>query len=190
LKGRLGIELGTMARRDFYTLTEAARVLGVPQRRLLEMLETGEIEGEQDPQSSRWKIPRHAVDEPVSAAPSPEGPTEELPQQSSEMIQQLVDELGSLHREVGLLRNRLDRARRADKEERELLLSELEHERERSRQEHEQAQSTLQSERERLLEQQRRERERADRLGEEANRLREELESERNKGSWRRLFGG
>jgi excisionase family DNA binding protein len=185
-----GIELGTMARRDFYTLTEAARVLEVPQRRLLEMLETGEIEGEQDPQSSRWKIPKHAVDELVPAGPSPEGPTEELPEQSTEMIQQLVDELGNLHREVGLLRNRLDRARRAEKEERELLLAELEQERERHRQRLEQAESTQRAERERLLEDQRRERDRADKLQQEANRLREELESERNRGSWRRLFGG
>jgi DNA repair exonuclease SbcCD ATPase subunit len=154
------------------------------------MLETGEIEGEQDPQSSRWKIPRHAVDEPVTAGPSPEGPTEELPEQSTEIIQELVDELGNVHREVGLLRNRLDRARRAEKEEKEFLLAELEQERERRRQELEQAESTLRAERERLLEEQRRERERADRLQEEANKLREELESERNKGSWRRLFGG
>jgi excisionase family DNA binding protein len=157
--------------RDFYTLAEAARVLGVPQRRLLEMLETGEIEGEQDPQSSRWKIPRQAVDEPVSAtSPSPESPTKEISdlQSTENIIQELVDELGNVHREVGLLRNRLDRARRADKEERELLLGELEQERERRRQE----------------------RDRADKLQEEVNRLREELESERNKGSWRRLLGG
>jgi excisionase family DNA binding protein len=179
-----------MARRDFYTLTEAARVLEVPQRRLLEMLETGELEGEQDPQSSRWKIPKHAVDELVPAGPSPEGPSEELPEQSTEIIQELVDELGNLHREVGHLRNRLDRARRAEREEKELLLGELEQERERRRQELEQAENTLRAERERLLEDQRQERDRADKLREEANRLREELESERNRGSWRRLFGG
>jgi excisionase family DNA binding protein len=184
-----------MARRDFYTLTEAARVLGVPQRRLLEMLETGEIEGEQDPQSSRWKIPRQAVDELVSSAgPSPLSPTtEELPEEhssSTEVIQELVDELGNVHREVGLLRNRLDRAQRAEKAQRELLLGELEQERERRRQDLEQAQSTLRAEQERLLEDQRREHERAERLQEEVDRLREELERERNKGSWRRLFGG
>jgi len=157
-----------MARRDFYTLGEAARVLEIPQRRLLEMLETGEIEGEQDPQSSRWKISKHAVDELVPAGPSPEGPTEEIPERSTEMIQELADELGNLHREVGRLRNRLNLARRAEKEERELVLAELEQERERRRQE----------------------RERADTLQEDADRLREELESERNKGSWRRLLGG
>ena len=154
--------------RDFYTLAEAARVLEIPQRRLLEMLETAEIEGEQDPQSSRWRIPKHAVHALLATTPSPEEPpAKELPERSAEMIHQLVDELGNLHRELGSLRNRLNLARRAEKEERELLLAELEQEREGRR----------------------RERDRADRLEEQASRLREELESERNKGSWRRLLG-
>jgi len=157
-----------MAGRNYYTLAETARVLEMPQRRLLEMLETGEIEGEQDPHSSRWQISKHAVDELISAGPSPEGPTEEFPERSTEMIQELVDELGNLHREMGHLRNRLNIARRTEKEERELLLAELEQEREKYYQE----------------------RERADKLQVEANRLREELESERNKGSLRRLFSG
>ena len=162
-----------MARRQFYTLSEAARVLELPQRRLLEKVEAGEIEGEQDPHSSRWMISKRAVDElvfagPSSAGQSPEVATEEFPEQSTEMIRALVDELGNLHRQLGHLRNNLDRARRAEKEERELLLAKLEQERERHRQE----------------------RERADMLQDEANRLREELESERNKGAWRRLFSG
>jgi excisionase family DNA binding protein len=155
-----------MPARDFYTLPEAAQILEVPQRTLLEILETGEIEGERDPQSGRWKIPKHAVDERVSADPSPEDATEESPGQSAEMLRELVGELGNLHRQVGHLKNRLDRARRTEREERELLLAELEQEREGHRQE----------------------RERADRLHKEANRLRQELE--RDKGSWRKLFGG
>ena len=157
-----------MAGRNYYTLAETARVLEMPQRRLLEMLETGEIEGEQDPHSSRWQISKPAVDELVSAGPSPEGPTEDFPERSTEMIRELADEFGNLQREVGRLRNRLNVARRVEKEERELLLAALEQERERHRQE----------------------RERTDKLQEEANRLREELESERNKGPWRRLFSG
>jgi hypothetical protein len=157
-----------MPTRDFYTLAEAARVLEIPQRRLLEMLEAGEIVGEQDPQSSRWHISKHTIHELVSPAPSPEGHSEEFPDRSTEMIQELIDELGNLHSEVGRLRNRLNLARRTEKEERELLLAELEQERERYRKEHE----------------------RADMLQEAANRLREELESEKNKGSWRRLVGG
>jgi len=50
-------------RKGFYTVSEAAGVLGVGQRRILEMLETKEIEGERDPTSSRWKISKHAVHE-------------------------------------------------------------------------------------------------------------------------------
>ena len=162
--------------RDFYTLAEAARVLEIPQRRLLEKVETGEIEGEQDPQSSRWRISKQAVHGLLATGPSPEDPaegspedpTEGPPERSAGMMQQLLEDVGNLHREVGSVRNRLNLARRAEKEERELLLAELEQERERHHQE----------------------RERAEKLEEEANRLREELESERNKGSWRRLLGG
>ena len=82
------------------------------------------------------------------------------------MLRELVGEMGDLHRLVGHLRSRLDRARRTESEERENLLAELEQEREGHR----------------------RERERADRLHKEARRLRKELE--RAKGPWRRLFGG
>jgi len=155
-----------MPGRDFYTLSEAAQILELSQRRLLEWLETGEIEGERDPQSGRWKISKQAADERVSADTSAEEDTEESPGESAEMIREVVDELGNLHRQVGHLKSRLDRARRTEREEREQLLSELEQAREGHRQE----------------------RERADRLHEEASRLREDLE--RDKGSWRRLFGG
>ncbi len=165
-----------MPTRDFYTLAEAARVPEIPQRLLLKILETGEIKAEEDPLSSRWRIPKHAVDGLVLTGPSPEGPTEESPERSTEMIQQLVDELGNLHRQVGHLRTRLDRARRAENDEREHLLAELEQEREGRRQEREEAESTLQAEQERWQK--------------ERERLQEELETERNKGSWRRLLGG
>ena len=149
-----------MPTRDFYTLPEAAQILEAPQRSLLKSLETGEIEGERDPQSGRWKIPKQAVDL------SPEDTAEEFQGQCAEMLRDLVGEMGDLHRHVGHLRSRLDRARRTEREEREQLLAELMQEREGHRQE----------------------RERANRLHKDASRLREELE--RAKGSWRRLFGG
>jgi hypothetical protein len=154
-----------MPTRDFYTLPEAARILEVSQRSLLKSLEIGEIEGEQDPQSGRWKIPKHAADERVSAESSPEDSAEESQGLSAEMLGELIGDMGDLHRLVGHLRSRLDRAQRTEREERVRLLAELEQEREGHR----------------------RERERADRLHEEAGRLREELE--RDKGTWRRLFG-
>jgi hypothetical protein len=155
-----------MPTRDFYTLPEAAQILEVTQRSLLKSLETGEIEGEQDPQSGRWKIPKQAADERVSTDSSPEDTAEESQGLSAEMLQELVDEMGDLHRLVGHLKSRLERARRTEREEREQLLAELEQEREGYR----------------------RERERADRLHAEARRLRQDLQ--RAKGSWRRLFGG
>ena len=89
-----------MPTRDFYTLPEAAQILEVTQRSLLKSLETGEIEGEQDPQSGRWKIPKQAVDERVSADSSPEDTAEESQGQSAEMIRELVGEFGDLHRHV------------------------------------------------------------------------------------------
>jgi multidrug efflux pump subunit AcrA (membrane-fusion protein) len=157
-----------MPRRDFYTLPEAAQLLEMAQRRLLEKLESGEIEGERDPQSGRWKVSRQAVDELISTGSSTEDSAEEPPGTSAEMLRGLVEEFGELHRQVGHLRSRLDRARRAEREERERLQAELEQARE----------------------DQRRERERADKLQQEAGTLRDELESERGKGSLRRLFGG
>ena len=176
---------------------EAAQVLGITQRRLLEMLAAKEIEGEQDPNSSRWKIPGHAVHKLVPELLPTDQPlvgpqdTTELP---TETVQQLVGELDDLQKELGGLKRRLEFAQRAQntawQRERGLLLGELEQEREERRREREQAESTLQAERERLLEDQRREHERADELREEADSLREKLETERSKGSWRkRLLG-
>jgi hypothetical protein len=154
-----------MPTRDFYTLPEAAQVLEVSQRSLLKSLEMGEIEGEQDPQSGRWKIPKQAADERVSAESSPEDTAEAFQGLSAEMLQELVVEVGDLHRLVGHLKSRLDRARRTEIDEKKQLLAELEQEREGHR----------------------RERERADRLHAEARRLRQDLQ--RAKVSWRRFFG-
>lgn len=173
-----------MVSRDFYTLAETARILEVTQRRVLEMLETGELEGERDSRSSRWMIPKHTVQElvpePLSDDPASENPALQSTDHSTKTVQQLVEELGNLQRELGRVRNRLELARQAEhtewKKERERLLGELEQERERRRQESEEAESTLQAEQERWQK--------------ERDKLKEELEFERNKGSWRRLLGG
>ena len=170
--------------RDYYTLGEAAQILEVTQRRLLEMLETGEVEGERDSRSSRWRIPKHSVQElvpyPASDDPSSGDSALQSSNQSTKTVQQLVEELGNLQRELGRVRNRLELARKAEhtewQEEKERLLAELEQERERRRQEREEAESTLQTEQERWQK--------------ERRKLQEELETERNRGSWRRLLGG
>ena len=46
---------------DFYTPLEAARILGVSHRRILERLAAGEIEAELDPHTGRWRIPKGSV---------------------------------------------------------------------------------------------------------------------------------
>ncbi len=161
-------------------MSEAARVLGVAQRCLLEMLEAGEVEGERDPQTSRWKISKHALHELSPEPPPVDEPSEDLYEgyedPPAETLRELIEELDNLQRELGRLKDRLTLAQRAEnvarQEERRLLLAELE------------------QERERLLEDRRRERKRADGLQDEANRLREELEAERGRGSLKRLFGG
>lgn len=46
---------------NFHTPAEAARILHVPLRRILEWLAAGEIEAEQDPISGRWSIPEASL---------------------------------------------------------------------------------------------------------------------------------
>jgi hypothetical protein len=49
------------SRDGFRTPAEAARILHVPLRRVLEWLAAGEIEAERDPLSGRWSIPEAAL---------------------------------------------------------------------------------------------------------------------------------
>ena len=77
------------AGKGFYTLPEAAKVLEVGQRRILQMLETKELEGEQDPVSGRWKIAKHAVDK---LAPEEPLETKELPVSQEDTVELPVAE--------------------------------------------------------------------------------------------------
>ncbi len=119
---------------DFYTPAEVAKLLRVPQRRILELLDAGQIEAERDPRTGRWRVPKDSLNA---------SETERL----TELLTEGEEEL---------------RARLRTTEE---------------------ALSTLE-ERARALRKER------DRLGEERDRLVAELEAERSKGFWRRLFGG
>jgi excisionase family DNA binding protein len=47
---------------DTYTAPQAARVLGISDRRVRQMLEAGELEGEGD-SSGKWRIPQRVVHE-------------------------------------------------------------------------------------------------------------------------------
>jgi hypothetical protein len=48
-------------RKDFYTPSEVAQILGVPHRRVRERLAAVEIEAEVDPCTDRWKIPKSSL---------------------------------------------------------------------------------------------------------------------------------
>ena len=46
---------------DFYTPSEVAKVLRVPHRRVLELLDAGEIEAERDPRTGWWRVPKDSL---------------------------------------------------------------------------------------------------------------------------------
>lgn len=112
--------------RDFYTPSEAARLLQVPLRGVLKWLETGEVEAELDSLNGRWKIPKTSL-KGFGAV----GQTEE------ELVwryekERLLDELHAERERADRERDRADRERsRADREQEqaERLRRELEIER-------------------------------------------------------------
>ncbi len=145
-----------------YTAAEAARILRLSSQRVRQLLGSGELRGVRD-EVGHWEVDARSVHELLN----------ERREAFSEALEDLL-RLSELEAEVRELRYLLGRA------EGRLELAKG-------------TESALRAEQERLLEELARERERADRLKgaqEEADRLREELEAERSKGFWRRLFGG
>ena len=145
-----------------YTAAEAARILRLSSQRVRQLLASGELRGVRD-EVGHWEVDARSVHELLN----------ERREAFSEALEDLL-RLSELEAEVRELRYLLGRA------EGHLELAKG-------------TESALRAEQERLLEELARERERADRLKgaqEEADRLREELEAERSKGFWRRLFGG
>ncbi len=147
----------------FYSVSEATKVIGITESRVRQLARAEKIEGERAEGS--WKLYRYSVHDFRDRKREHEPPP--AVRDASEEAREWIDRVTALERELGRLEGRLELTERTE--------------------------STMQAERERLLEDLARERERADRLEaaqEEARRLREELEGERSKGFWRRLFGG
>ena len=140
---------------EYYTPPQAARVLKLSRQRITQMLQSGEMEGTQDPESGRWRIPQSVVHARLKDRPARRRSNDEDSQSAPEGSQRLRE----LEVEVRDLSYRLGRS--------EAFLEFTE--------------STLHAERDRLLEELKRERERAD-------RLETELEEARRQGR-RRLFG-
>jgi hypothetical protein len=146
---------------DYYTPPQAARILKLTRQRITQMLQSGEMEGKQDPQSGRWRIPQRVVHDRLKERPTRRRggrPDEGGAQNDPGGLRRLTD----LELEVRDLSYRLGRS------EAHLELTEK-------------AESTLQAERDRLLEDLERERRRAERLEAELRDARRPW--------WRKLFG-
>jgi len=123
---------------ETYSPAEASRVLGrsgrkITERRIRQMLQAGELEGEQT-EGGRWRIPRRVVNrllserrerEQLRAEPE-SGPG------APESVRELVDRVAALERERGRLEGRLELTEQAEsttRAERDRLIAELEAER-------------------------------------------------------------
>jgi excisionase family DNA binding protein len=147
---------------DTYTTAQAARILKVTDRGVRKMIDRGELEAHQD-ERGRHLIPQrfvHAMLEERRAAGVGEISTEET-SRSAEEARELRERVEGLQRELGRLEGRLELT--------------------------ESTQSTMLEERQRLEQrlEQLLEEERAER-----RRLQEQLDAERSRGFWQRLFGG
>jgi excisionase family DNA binding protein len=191
-----GIPSGTdraSDRSEIYTVQEAAKVLGITDRRVRALAQEGRIEGERT--EGGWKLFRYSVHSFRDARRERERPLEARGSDTlstSEWLRRVE----ALQRELGRLEGRLELTERAEstvREERDRLLRELEEERQqhladvqRERAERLEAQERV----ERLTQEHARLEEEHGRVEEETRSLRGELEAERSKGFWRRLFGG
>jgi excisionase family DNA binding protein len=168
-------------RQEYYTVSEAAKVLDISERRVRQIAQDGKVDGVRS--EDGWKIFRYSVHDFRDRRAAQE-PVRGVREPSSD-AREWIERVTTLERELGRLEGRLELTEMAEstmREERERLLEDLSRERERAAQEQERAEEA-----QRDTEQFIREREEAQ---EEARRLREELEAERSKGFWRRLFGG
>jgi hypothetical protein len=147
------VRLPDVDRDEYYSASEAAKVLGKGERWVRQLASNGVIEGERTEEG--WHLLRRSVHELRDSRPPSRDSSEAAvwPPEAREALSKVE----TLQRELGRLEGRLQ-------------ITEV-------------AESTLRESLER-------ERERADRLEERAEKLRGELEAERSKGFWSRLFGG
>jgi excisionase family DNA binding protein len=149
-----------MEEKERYSASEAAKVLKLSTRRVRQLAETEEIEGTRDAEGN-WRLDKASVHTFRDDRRSRK--PREGPRRRSKRSDSSTawDRVTELERALGRLEGEM-RARA------ELTAT---------------TESTLRESLER-------EKERADRLEERAEKLRDELEAERSKGFWGRLFGG
>jgi excisionase family DNA binding protein len=128
-----------METEETYTVGQAAKILKLTQARLYQLLGAGELEGYQDNESNRWRIPKRAVHVLMEERPERRSGTtsEESQLDSSEQsigrVIELEDRLMSVHQTLGRMEGRLELTEKTEstlREERDRLLRDLERERE------------------------------------------------------------
>jgi excisionase family DNA binding protein len=124
-------------RPETYTPDEAAKILGLSRRQILNYLTDGTLEGEREANRKRWRVYQHSV----HALRETRGPRRRRPtrrQSAAEATQEaaeLRDRVEVLQRDLGRLEGRLQLTERAEstmQQERERLVADLERERERA----------------------------------------------------------
>lgn len=138
-------------RQEYYTVSEAAKILDISERRVRQIAQDGKVEGVRS--EDGWKLFRYSV-HAFRDRRADQNPVRVAREPSTE-AREWIERVTTLERELGRLEGRLELTERTE--------------------------STLREERQRILEDLQREREKADRLEgaqEEASRLREELGAE------------
>ncbi len=110
---------------DYYTAQEAARILRVTERTIRRRAQSGELEGEQDPITGRWKVSARSVHEVMPDRPPRRA---EEPLEASEEVEDLRARVEDLQRQLG----RLEGQRELEEVTQSTLREQLERERERA----------------------------------------------------------
>jgi excisionase family DNA binding protein len=129
---------------DTYTPAEAAKILRYTERHVRKLLADGELEGERDEESGRWRVYQHSVHAMLPDRPSRVERSQE-PLEDPERLRDLEGRMQALNDRIAALQHDLGRAQtRAELTElaESTLREQLERERERADQERERAGGT------------------------------------------------
>ena len=109
---------------DTYSPAEAAKVLRLSKRRIIQLITEGELEGEKD-DGGRWRIPQRAVHERMPDRPPR---ASQRPPEASQRLAELEAEIADLNYRLGAAETRAELTAQAESTVRE----QLERERERA----------------------------------------------------------
>ena len=104
----------------YYSTSDVGRRLGVSRQRIDQLLKSGELDGEQDPNTGRWRIPSEALSDYLSTH-EPRTPRRRLDDHPAFM--ELKGEVEVLEDRLGALEVRMEVVERLLEEVRKILLA-------------------------------------------------------------------